>query len=653
MNKKLERNTILPILTIDLAVMLLLSVICMFFNLYAGLACAVISVLVRLFHLYFSQRKSRKEFDKIRKNIEEEFDVVNKALISSSPLMTCMVATDGRLIWANDAFVSVFETESSFKEAAGSAFIDVFFGKDGISEDIIVGDESYTVQGKQLTRPDGTIAVMLFWFNTTELEKIKQESADRRFCAAVIDIDNYDEIIESTSTEEQSLVAAAIDKEIQNWAIDMGAAISKQRNSRYFMVFENRFMSDLIKRSFPILDNMHEIVTGADFPTSISVGVASGDLGFAELFESAQELMELAQARGGDQVALRNNNSDVEYFGGTLPAVEKRSKGKSRVMAHVLSRRIQDADKVFVMGHKNPDMDAFGAAIGMYTLAENLSKSVSIVMNEPSDAVEAAFNQAIESGRYIFETHDEALARVTKDSLIIVVDNHIAAISECPQLLESGARIAVIDHHRKSENAIERISVSHMESYASSASELVTELLQYSQARDNVSRFAANVLLAGIMLDTKNFLVNTGVRTFEAASWLRRKGADNADIRAFFKMRLDLYQKKANIIASAEILTNGIAVAYTRDSDEAMQMVCAQAADSLLDMNGVEAAFVAGRSLTQTVISARSLGKVNVQVIMEDMGGGGHQNVAAAQVDEGPEESIAKIVNIMREKKIL
>ena len=654
MNRKLLNETIKPVIKIDFGIMLVMGIMALFVKKpLAGIIILAAAVLSRVFHYYISERSAKQKFSALQKNLQEEADEMTRAFATGSPLLTCMVGAGGDLLWANDAFADVFPDQEKFNSAAGKKFTDLFFDEKEAPEEIAIGSKIWRVSACPVIRPDGSSARMLFWQNISEQENIRQTLKDTKPCVAVIEIDNYDELIESAPTEDQSTIAASLDVAVRSWAQEMNAGLVKLKSSRYSMVFENKYLTALRENRFAILDKMHEIETKADFPTSLSIGISVGENSYTNLLDSAIEAVELAQARGGDQAVIRNRGGQAEYYGGTLPTVEKRNKGKSRVLAHSLARLMSGADKIFIMGHANPDLDALGAAAGIFALAKNIGKNAAMVLNEPSEAIADAYKSCLEEGELSFVSHDLALDMVTDATLVVVVDCHRAAICECPELLEKAGKLAVIDHHRKAGDAIEGTDLLHMEVYASSTSELISEMLQYSGNNGTISKFKAELLLAGIVLDTKNFTVNTGVRTFDAAAWLRRHGAENSVIKEYFKVSLDMFQKKANIIANAEVLSNGIAVAYTKENDSAMQILAAQVADELLDMKGVEASFVAGRTEDRTTISARSSGRVNVQVIMEALGGGGHQNVAGAQVDISPEEAIAKIVKIMREQAIL
>ena len=663
MDKRVLKERIRPVVVIDFAIMAVLSVLLMIFkNVVLGVVCLIVCVGAMFFHYYVTEKNAEKKYEAIIKSLREETDDMIKAFEKGAPLLMCLVDGNGNLLWANDKFVEVFDSQEKFNKLAGKKFVGKFFDNTDFIEEIYADEKCYSVSARPVTRSDGSQGLMLFWQNVTARETIKQLYMDSRPCAAMIEIDNYDAILEAVPVDEQSSMIALFDKTIRAWAHDMNAAVLKFRSSRYSVFFEQKYLEEQRKAAFPILNKMHEIATGADFPPSLSIGIAVGESDNADLLDSASDALEFAQARGGDQAVLRYKGGQTEYYGGALPTVEKRNKGKSRIVAHSLARLIDAADQVFIMGHKNPDLDALGAAIGIYALCKNAGKPSAIILDEPSDGIEDAYNAALKEGAqrekegvypYFFIPQSEALEHLTERTLVIVLDCHKAAIAESTELVEKASKLAVIDHHRKSQGAIEGADLVHMESYASSTSELVSEILQYSGDKGDITKFEAELLLAGIVLDTKSFTTNAGVRTFDAAAWLRRCGADNQVIKEYFKVNLEMFRKKSNIIASTEVLSNGIAVAYTKDSDSAMQMLVAQVADELLDMKGVEASFVAGRTEEKTTVSARSSGKVNVQVIMEALGGGGHQNVAAAQVDESPEEAIAKVVTIMREKEMI
>ena len=649
MNKKLAREISQPYTLIGLIAMLVLSAVILWFNKYVGIGAAVVSLLVYGFHMYFTRNYAERAIDRYQKSVLQEREDYMDAFTYGSPLLLCVVNMNGQLIWSNPKFDAVFNTPELVKDNLTAERVMPFFESNDALQMFTIGDRVFLV-GCTDVNLGARERRMLFWQDITLRESLKNQLRDTRACAAYISIDNYAEILESSPIEDQSSIAADIDKAMHGWAMSMEALLARVRQDKYLMLFEHQHLKALREKRFPILNTMHEIETKAEFPTSVSIGVCTGERNLSDLQDGAQAALELALGRGGDQAVVRNRAGETEYYGGTLPTVEKRNKGKSRVMAHIFAQLVENSNNVLIMGHTRPDMDSFGASIGMYALVKKIGKPVRIVLQNPGDGIELLYNEAVKTGKYEFIDHETARLAMTDDTLLVVVDHHRASISEYPALVPLAKRIAVIDHHRRAGDAIDNALLSYMEVYASSASELAAEILQYSGTRGEISKFEAEALLAGIELDSKNFTVNAGVRTFDAASWLRRCGADNATVKSFFKMSLDFYRKKSAIIASAEVVLGSIAVAYTRDSDPAMQVLVSQVADELLEMRGVDAAFVAGRKDERTMLSARSNGRLNVQTIMEKLGGGGHQTVAAAQLATGPEESIASVLTILREE---
>lgn len=658
MNTRTRREILKAYITIDTVATLILSIVVLWFNLPAGLICLLCSGGLFAYHRYVTEKRLIKKLNEYKENIIRDREDLMSAFSNGSPLMLCVVDRVGRVHWTNNAYDACFATRADMEAVFPKEKIGALYENENLRLQVRSGEKIYEVSAVSLGGSNASFR-LLFWEDITDGEGLKASFRESRVCMAYLGVDNYDEIISETSIENRSKAAAQIDEVIFGWAKEIGGAVYRISESRYSIIFQQKYLDKLKESGFPILNKMHGISTEADFPTSVSIGIGVGDLGFAQLQNSAEEAIDLALGRGGDQAVIRDKGGETEYFGGSLPAVAKRNKGRSRVMAHALSNLMDDADKVLVLGHTRPDMDSFGASVGIYALASNKGKEVHIVLENPGDGIDIIWRTACslrgDDGEpaYSFVNHAQAKSLLTKNTLVVAVDHHLVSLSEDPALLSDADKIAVIDHHRRSSDAIEKPVLSHMESYASSASELVTELLQYSGENGEISRFEAEALLSGIVLDTKNFTVNAGVRTFEAASWLKRNGADGANINNYFRIDLNFYQKKVNVIANAEILPNGVAVAYTKDKDPAMQVIVSQAADELLTMKGVEASVAAGRGDSRTMVSARSNGKYNVQTLMEKLGGGGHQLAAAVQLDVGPEEAIAQVVQAMRLEGIL
>ena len=652
MNKKLAKELSQPFMIIGLIVMLVMGAVIMWFKMYVGLAALFIAVLVYVFHLRYTVNFVERTLEKNEKTVIKEHEGYVQAFSNGAPLLVCVVSRGGDVIWSNASFDEFFEDQELLKNNISAGSVKPFFDSADTVQDTKINDRNFRIYAADADFR-GHERRMLFFADTTELESVKDLMARTRPCAAYINVDNYDDMLEASPVEEQSSIAAQIDRTVHNWAISLDAVLLRARSDRYLMVFEHKHLDGLRDGRFPILNAMHDIETNADFPASLSIGVCDGDGTLEELQAGASAALDLALGRGGDQAVVRSMEGETEYYGGALPAVEKRNKGKSRVMAHIFAQIVEGVDNVVVMGHKSPDLDSFGSALGIYALVNNCGKQVSLVLEDPGEAIELIYSAAKSLDAYNFVNHEQAEALIGPNTLLVMVDHHRAAIAEYPPLVDAADKIAVIDHHRRAGDAVENAVLSYTEAYASSASELVCELLQYSGDRGEISRFEADALMSGIALDTKSFTVNAGVRTFEAASWLRRCGADMANVKKYFKIGLDFYQKKARIVSSAEVLANGIAVAYTRESDPSMQVLVAQVADELLETRGIDTAIVAGRGAAKTTVSARSNGKVNVQTLMERLGGGGHQMSAAAQVDLGPEEAIALVVAVLREEKLL
>jgi c-di-AMP phosphodiesterase-like protein len=495
-------------------------------------------------------------------------------------------------------------------------------------------------------------STMIFFQDVTNYETLKTMYNDEKRCVALVSVDNFDELSSNTAEENRAALLTEIDRTVRQWAAKMDAAIIKYRDQMYMLVIENASCDQLIETKFAILDDVREIETETDFPATLSIGIGMGGKTPAKVAQFAQAALDLALGRGGDQAVVKRG-SKIEYYGGKAQTVEKSNKGKSRIMAHAIRQMMDQSSNIMIMGHRNPDMDAFCSALGIFRLAANVNKDTYIVINKYSDNISEIYKQAAETENYTFINNEKALALADKDTLVIVVDTHRPSITECPALLEVTDKIIVIDHHRRAEEFIENPVLVYMEPYASSTSELVTEILQYSQERKPLSKFEAEALLAGITVDTNRFAGQTGVRTFEAASWLRKAGADTSAVKRFFQSDTRAFKIKADCVAKAEFLECGIAVSICEGPHPEMQIIDAQAAEMLLEIKGIKASFVTGIDEDGlTVISARSLGEVNVQLIMEEFGGGGHLMTAGAQTELSPEEVVEKLKKIFNCNKV-
>lgn len=573
---------------------------------------------------------------------------LEEVLSGRIPLPVCFVDSNGKISAVSPKIGEVFLYDS----LTGTDF----FALTGISKEQLKdaaregGDLTLRSNGKtfkiniSFTDEDGEM--VLFFTDMTELAAMTARYKKEQPCFAVVAVDNYDELVSSTADENRQSVMTQIDKCIRNWGASIEASVTRYNSHSYMLVFERSYFDQQERSRFPVLDEVREIDTDGDFPITLSIGIGIGGQNPLANDDSACEALDLALARGGDQAVVKEGDH-ISFYGGRTQTVEKGNKGKSRIIGHALCRLIDAASNVLIMGHRDPDMDAFGAALGMYRLAKPRNKNTYIVVNSYNDALSVIYKAAETTGEYDIIKNARAKSLADKDTLVIVVDTHRPSICECPELLLLGGNIAVIDHHRKGGEFIHNPTLAYAEPYASSASELVTEILQYTIERRFLKKIEAEALLAGMMVDTNRFSVKTGVRTFEAAAWLKRAGADIADVKRFFQGDKETFRLRAQGILAAEFSENGGAYSICEGQNENAQIINSQIADELLTVRGVKASFVAGvNAHGQTVISARSIGDINVQTIMEEFGGGGHMNTAGAQMDIAPEEAIEQIRKI-------
>jgi c-di-AMP phosphodiesterase-like protein len=576
----------------------------------------------------------RRWMEKHLESIVGEIDETTRYAIRNHPLPLCLADEEGVILLANARFKEIYPAvvvmKSEISQLTGKRQNE-FSGAESPQPTLLsVGERIYKVIPVYL-QEDPKKSVMLYWIDVTNHENLKALYSDERKCFAHVQIDNYDELIASSPDDKKSLIAAGIEKTVRQWAARMDASIVRYYSNKYFIVLDYKHYKRIATEKFSILDEARAIETDADFPVSLSIGVGVDGGTPQQTDEYATFALDLALGRGGDQAVVKRG-MHVDYYGGTLQVYERRNKGKSRVMAHAIRQLVDQSSKVIVMGHRNPDMDSFAAAVGIARIAINRGKDTFVVIGELNHSLTDFFREADKSGEYSFISADSAMEIIDRDTLLVVVDTHRPSLTEAPALLGKTEKSVVIDHHRKAEEYIENATLTYMEPAASSTSELVAEILQYMAEKKSVSRLEAEMLLGGIIVDTNSFSVKTGVRTFEAASWLRRNGADTSAVRQYLQSDMEDFRQRAGIISNAEFLSGGIALSRNEGRHENAQIINAQAADELLDIKGIKASFVIGETGDEVVISARSLGEVNVQKIMERLGGGGHLTTAAAQL---------------------
>jgi len=572
---------------------------------------------------------------------------IEKLLAAYVPIPMCMINSNGKVTRASGKIDEVFKYDG-IKDADIFAITGIKLGdlvKASTGEKNLLlqrNDKTFKIQVTIMGEGEET-SYGIYFMDITNYESLKIKYNDEKPCMAIINVDNFDELIANNSDEMRLSILSDVDKKIRQWCLKINASVTMHKVHMYFVVFENQYVEKLVESKFPILDDIREIETEVDFPVTLSIGIGVGGKTLSQTDQYAQDALDLALGRGGDQAVVKKG-SKIEYYGGKMKTVEKGNKGKSRIVAHALRQLIDQSSKVLIMGHKYPDMDSFGSALGIFRIATSRNKEAHIVINAYNDTLQEVYSLAKASEAYSFINNEKAISIVDKETLVVVLDTHRPSLVECQELLEATDRIAIIDHHRRAEENIENATLAYMEPYASSTAELVTEILQYSLEKKSIIKFEAEALLAGITVDTNRFSVKTGVRTFEAASWLRRSGADTSSVKRYFQSDVEAFKLRANTIVNARISEEGIAYSICEGIHPEMQIINAQAADELLAIKGVKASFVAGvAEMGKTVVSARSLGELNVQIVMEKLGGGGHLTTAGAQVDLSPKEALAMI----------
>ncbi len=575
-------------------------------------------------------------------------------MINKFPMPACVVGTEGNIISANDLMGEVFVYNdiigSNFFALTGVKKSDICEANKN-NEEILIerNDRKFSLATEKDANPDNEVTV--FFIDRTDRELYCKSFENVKPVLIIVDIDNYDELTSKTTTDSKRAIPTEVDRILRKWAESYGAAISSIADDEYVVFTDREKAREMVADNFAVLDEVREIETKIDFPVSISIGMGISDISIAECKVLALAALELAIGRGGDQAIVKTDET-TDHYGGTLQTMEKNKRGKARVIAHAIKRLIKESSKVLIMGHRMPDMDSFGAALGAYRMCEYMDTDAYIVIEEHNDALEEIYTAAVESDDYRFVKRKKAIDLVDDKTLCFVVDTNRPVLVECPELLEKCGKVIVVDHHRLADDAIESPTIAYVESYASSASELITEVMQYFAQKKFITRLEAEALLAGIMVDTNSYSIRSGVRTFEAAAWLKRAGADTASVKRLFQTDIEDFRIKANAIAAAEYSPEGFVFAKTDCFTADAAIINAQVADALLTVKGVIASFVIGRNeKMQTIISARSLGEVNVQALMEKLGGGGHLTAAAAQLDITPEEARAELEKLLKKMK--
>ena len=589
--------------------------------------------------------KKKSEIANHIKDVTSDVSTASRGNLINTPIPLVLIETDGNIVWRSKRFVEEFQNvdiATYLTPIIKEIKMDIEKNNETIEicKQFNIDKKSYKVRGsivktkRREKRKQKEYVLSLYFINETKYNELFDTYNNSKPCIGVAMIDNYDEIIQRILPEKKIELLAKIEKEIIGWVVQTGGLIIKTERDYFVYVFEQKYLSEFEKEKFNILDKIKTIEYDTKFPITLSIAISADGKNNYEKYKSALAAMEIVLGRGGDQAVIRRDGK-YKFFGGKTLEVEKRTKVKARTISQSISRVIESSDNIFIMGHKNIDIDAFGSALGLFRLSKCLGRKCYIV-SEPKGKSLGKFIEVLnneEEYKDVVITEEEALELITDNSLLMVVDTHKTSYVEFPELLDKFERKVVIDHHRKAPDCIENPLISFHEVYASSTAELVTEIIQYSQENIELKLIEAESLYGGIMVDTKDFTFKTGVRTFEAAAYLRKYGVDIIRVKKWFQADLESYNIIANIVKNVEILNDTIAVAVYEEEGENANLICAKAADELLTISDITASFVMAKMGDKVCISGRSIGDINVQIILEKMGGGGHITLAGAQLE--------------------
>ena len=622
----------------------------------------VIYALIIIYSLW-TNNKRRDELTRHIQDLTVNVDSTVKSSLVNSPFPLILMETSGNIIWKSSKFVTEFANTDIAGVVRGLAkeikldILESKFNKEeiknqSIEREITIGKKTYKVLGeyvKSKKKKQNEYMMTLYFLDNTEKLNLEQELKDKENCIGIITIDNYEEMVQMLPDEKKSLILAEIEKNIYDWTANIGGLLVKTDRKTYMYFFKQKELENLKENKFDILDKVKEIDTDETVSLTLSIAVSNEGETNSDKYKSAQTAMDIVLGRGGDQAVIRENEK-YTFFGGRTLEVEKRTKVKARTVARALEQIILESKDVMIMGHINADIDCMGSSLGIYRLAKDLGKEAYIVNNTTGETISSFIEALKEEKEYndVLLNKSEALNKISEETLLVVVDTHKKSYVEVPELLEKTNKIVIIDHHRRSPDFIENAILSFHEVYASSAAELVTEILQYVETKVNLTTLETEGLYAGIMMDTKNFTFKTGVRTFEAAAYLRKKGVDILRVKKWFQTNLENYNLIAEIVRNAEIVKESIAISIYEKEDKNANLICAKAADELLTISDITASFVLGKQGDKICVSGRSIGDINVQLILEKLGGGGHITVAGAQIEgmtieEAKQELIAQI----------
>ena len=589
-------------------------------------------------------------------NFATQYGLVQKQLLNEFEIPYALVDYNAKFLWVNEQFTEVTGKDKKYHKSVMTVFPTLTKELLQRSEpvesiNLTYNDRYYRVALKRIyfdtMTHDSTIVSLdesneyltaMYLFDETELNRYIRENEEQRLVAGLVYIDNYDEALDSIEDVKRSLLVALIDRKVNKYFTEIDALVRKIENDKYFVVFKNQYLGKRREDRFSIIEDVKTVKVGNEMAVTLSIGIGVGGDSYTKNYEYARMAIDLALGRGGDQVVVRDNE-DVTYYGGkTNKQVERNNRVKARVKAHALREVIESREHVIIMGHSISDVDSLGAAIGVYCAARVLGKKAQIVLNEVTSSLRPLVEGFSEEKGYpadLFIKSEEAILLTNRDTLVMVVDVNRPSYTECPELLKRTDTVCVFDHHRQSSEVIENPVLSYVEPYASSACEMIAEVLQYFSENIKLEPHEADCIYAGILIDTNNFMTKTGVRTFEAAAYLRRAGAEVTRVRKMLRNDMAAYKARAEAVRHAEVYRGAFAISVCpADNVESPTIVGAQAANELLNIVGIKASFVLTEYQGKIYVSSRSIDEINVQLIMERLGGGGHLNVAGAQLTD-------------------
>lgn len=582
-----------------------------------------------------------------------DYAQVQKELLQDLAVPYGLIDINGNILWENKELEKIIKNadraQNIFSIIEDMPKDCLVLDEKPKSTDIIINERYYKVQFKKISshvifgnssvlsvEKDGGYLIAVYFFDETHVKKLVKENYDNKLVAGLIYIDNYEEALQSVEEVKGSLLAALIDRRINKFVANLEGIVKKIEKDKYLVVFKRQYLDGLQADKFSIVDDVKTVNVGNEMDVTISIGLGANGDTYSNNFEFARTAMDLALGRGGDQAVVKDGEK-VYYYGGKSKQVEKNTRVKARVKAHALREVLETKDKVIVMGHKIGDIDSFGASIGIYIASKTLGKKVYIVLNEITTSLRPMVERFTKNEEYediLFIKPNEALDVVDSNTAVVIVDVNRPSFTECPELLKLSKATVVLDHHRQTSEIIENAVLSYIEPYASSTCEMVAEILQYVQDGIKLKQAEADAMYGGIMIDTNNFSQKAGVRTFEAAAFLRRNGADVTRVRMMFRNKITDFQARAIAVSRAEVFMDKFAISECPSENiDSPTVVGAQAANELLNINGIDASFILTEYNDKIYVSARSIDNINVQLIMERIGGGGHLNVAGAQLE--------------------